>query len=473
MTLTPPEPPTAANIKGTSAIYIDRKPFRSYLVWYLLAALPIFAFWGAMIGIILPNHIQMIEFARWFTGADASTDLAVLQTLKTQIDAGLASPTAEQSRLLDVYAQFEASRAQSLSTVTAVGVFATMFVQPIAGVLSDRTRSRFGRRAPWMAAGVILGVVALVALRYSMSIALVILMWTAVQVLFNATQGPLTATVADRVPEHKIGTASTISGLASMVGGVLGGVLAGVLFGMMGLDSMYVLGGAIVVFIALFLLRAPDRSSTELAVEPFSLGRFLASFLTPLRDADYRWVWIGKVVMMCGYSISTTFAFFMLQSYVQPALSAAEATALVPVLGLIGIPGTILAISIVGRWSDRVGRRKPFVFGSSVLLAVSLLIPLVFPTIPGLIAQGILAGIAFGSYMVVDQALFIDVIVDKRTAGRDLGMSALGGNLGQAMGPVLAGQIVAISGGYGAVWAIAAPVVLVAAIVILPVRRAK
>ncbi|QSZ55590.1 hypothetical protein AYX19_21065 (plasmid) [Paenarthrobacter ureafaciens] len=85
----------------------------------------------------------------------------------------------------------------------------------------------------------------------------------------------------------------------------------------------------------------------------------------------------------------------------------------------------LISMAVVGKWSDKIQRRKPFVFWTSVLLAASMVIPLVSPTVPGLIAQSVVAGFAFGAYLVVDQALFIDVIVDKRNAGRDLGMSAL------------------------------------------------
>ena len=81
------------------------------------------------------------------------------------------------------------------------------------------------------------------------------------------------------------------------------------------------------------------------------------------------------------------------------------------------------------------------------------------------------AGAAMGAYMVVDQALFIDVIPDKRTAGRDLGMSALGGNFGQAVGPIVAGQVVALTGGYTSVWIVSVLVVLIAAFAIIPVKR--
>jgi MFS family permease len=87
--------------------------------------------------------------------------------------------------------------------------------------------------------------------------------------------------------------------------------------------------------------------------------------------------------------------------------------------------------------------------------------------------QAILAGIGIGIYLPVDQALFIDVLPDKNAAGRDLGIAGLATNLGQALGPILAGQVVAIFASYGMVWAVAMVLALVAAVVILPVKRVR
>ncbi|BEL05871.1 hypothetical protein Q0Z83_040620 [Actinoplanes sichuanensis] len=81
--------------------------------------------------------------------------------------------------------------------------------------------------------------------------------------------------------------------------------------------------------------------------------------------------------------------------------------------------------------------------------------------------------LAFGVYLPVDQALFIDVLPDREAAGRDLGIAALAGNLGQALGPVMAGQVVALTGGYRAVWMVALVLTGVAALAILRVRGAR
>ena len=49
----------------------------------------------------------------------------------------------------------------ALAVVTGVGVIGSVIGNPLAGALSDRTTSRFGRRRPWMLGGSLLGFVGL------------------------------------------------------------------------------------------------------------------------------------------------------------------------------------------------------------------------------------------------------------------------------------------------------------------------
>ena len=50
----------------------------------------------------------------------------------------------------------EAGKVGNLAIVTTVAFIANVFAQPIAGAFSDATRSRFGRRTPWMVGGALL-----------------------------------------------------------------------------------------------------------------------------------------------------------------------------------------------------------------------------------------------------------------------------------------------------------------------------
>lgn len=479
--MTPPgETPPATDVHvlepqvpGTSLHLASGKPLRRYLLWLGLATAAITTVWGGVTGIILPNHVQLLEFGRFFTGADAGVDLQQLNVLKAAIDSGTATATADQARQLDLLRQFEASRAQNLALVATVGAILTMLIQPVVGVLSDRTRSRFGRRLPWILFGGVVGSFLLVSVRFAPTIGVLVVLWTLAQMILNMASGPLSATLADRVVESKRGTGSAIAGIGNFVGGIGGAVIAGAAFGALGLNTYFVFAVLIIAGVVGFAFFAKDNSSAALEVPAHTWGAFFKGFLVPLRSADFRWVWIARVLLTFGFGISTAMNFFMLQSYVQPALSATEATALVPLLSLVGLPGTLIGLIVAGKLSDNMGRRKPFVIFASLLMAVGFIIPLLMPTVPGLLISGVIVGIAFGSYLSVDQALFIDVLPDKEAAGRDLGVAALGNNLGQALAPIIAAQVVVITGAYAGIWAVAAALVVVAALAIIPVKGTR
>lgn len=448
-------------------------PLHRYMALYALAILSITAIWGGVGHLLLALHIQQIEFAKFFTGPLASVNLQELNLLKMQVASGAVTATVEQRHLLQLLAQFETAKAASLSLVTSIGVFVTMLSQPIVGLLSDRTRSRWGRRAPWIVGGALVSGASLVALSYSPTVGALVALWALAGIATNAASGPLAATVPDRVPVDKIGLVSAINGLGFILGLVLGMLVAGALFNRMGLSSYLPFAVMVVVFCCVFALGARDCASTDLHVARVGIVTHLKSFTIALRDADYRWVWIAKVMIMFGYSVAGTYSVYMLQSYIQPVLSAAEAAKTAPLLQLTALPGTLIAMVIAGRWSDRIRRRKPFVIGASVLLAASALVPMAWPTLTALYVQAVVGGIAVGAFVVVDQALFIEVLPDRQAVGRDLGMSNLAGNLGQAIGPGVAGVVLSITGGYRMIWLAAFMLVMIAAAAVIPVKRAK
>lgn len=460
---------------STSPIFLPRtKSFRRYNFWLTVVMIAFSSITTAIVGITLPNHLQMIEFGNWFTGADAGVDLQKLTDLKMAIDAGAATATAEQTRQLGLLAGFEAARATSLGIVVGIATIFTMLAQPIVGFLSDRTRSRLGRRAPWILYGALVGALLLAALRFAPSVAIVAILWTLAQVALVAGQGPVGATVADRVPSNKLGSVSSWMGLGGFIGGVLGGIGTGLLFSTVGLNIYIIVGAVIAAAAVVFVLIYRDSSSRNLDVPKVSLREATRGFLVPLKSADFRWVWIARVLLFFGNGVSTALSLYMLQSYIQPAMTAADATRLAPLLASIGVPFTLVVVVFTGKLSDKVGRRKPFVFAASALMAISFLFPLAWPTLPAIVIQGVLSAIAFGMYLPVDGALFVDVLPDRaKSAGRDLGIAAIATSLGAALGPLLAAGVVSVTGRYELVWVFAFVLVALAAVAILRVRRVR
>jgi MFS family permease len=463
----PADPPVAVRYQPKT------RAIRKYTLCYAFASFGVVLLWGAA-GILLPLQVQQLAFAHLFTGADVHLSLQTLSQLKAQVDAGQLAPTADQRRLLSLLAEFNSSRAAGLSLVTSVGVFVTMLVQPIIGTLSDRTRSTWGRRAPWITTGAVGGAALVALLPAAPSLAVLVIVWSLMQLVVNIASGPLIATVVDRVPQERVGGISSVTGLVAYLGAILGSVVAGFLFSAIGLGSYFPLALLLVVALFSFVLFARDKSSEELAVDRPRIRTFLASYVLALGDRDYRWAWIAKVLLFLGYGITTVYAIYMLQSYVTPALSATAAAHTAPLLQLAGLPGALIGMVVSGRWSDRIGRRKPFVVAASIIMAASFLVPLFWPTVAGLFVQSVATGLGFGVFIVVDQALFIDVLPHREAAGRDLGVSTLGQNLGQALGPIVAGAVVALFGGsYGPVWPVGFALVLVAAFAVIPIKRVR
>jgi MFS family permease len=468
------EQPTGTTESALSSRYETRTPaLRRYLTANTFSALG-FGLFGGATNLLLSLHVQSLEFARIFTGADAAVNIRKLTELQAAVNAHTATATPQQQHLLTLLTEFNTSRASGLSIVFSVAVVVTMIFLPIVGLLSDNTRSRWGRRVPWILGGALAGAALLFLLPLSPNLAVLVVLYSLVTLTINSAQAVAGATVADRVPQDRIGLASALTGGFAYLGAVLGALVAGTLFNLIGLAAYFPYAIIVVVVAFIFSAVARDKSTRDLIKTRLHLKSFFLAFVSALRDTDFRFAWIAKVLLYTGYAMATGYAVYMLQSYITPFMSASQAAVTAPLITFVGFPFALIGIVIVGRWSDKIRRRKPFVIAASAIMAVSFLVPFVWPTLPAMFIQSIVMSIGFGAFIVVDQALFIEVLPNPDAAGRDLGLAGLGLNLGQALGPAFAGIIVTIfAGAYGPIWLVACVMVLAATVLIIPIKRVR
>ena len=109
--------------------------------------------------------------------------------------------------------------------------------------------------------------------------------------------------------------------------------------------------------------------------------------------------------------------------------------------------GTLVVFSVVGGYlSDKVGRRKPFVLVSGIVLGFGVILIALSPLFGSsgltvlLIAQGII-GMGAGTFFAVDQALCISVLPNQDEMAKDLGILNLAGTLPGVLAPLLAGVV--------------------------------
>ncbi|MCD2462980.1 MFS transporter [Streptomyces sp. NPDC055893] len=343
-------------------------------------------------------------------------------------------------------------------------IFATVF-NPVAGALSDRS----GRRNPWILAGGLLTLPVMLLLGSVHTILLVTIAWCLGQAVMNVYQAALTSVVPDRVPVAARGKASAAVGLGLPVGSTIG-ALVGAAFSE-DYRTGYLVFGAIVAATAV-LFTACARERRMPAKAPLPVKQQLAAFGSALGDHDFRWAFIGRALLVLGYFAVAGFQLYILKDHTElPAgLSPEEAVAILLPLNAVAM----VVSTVLGGWlSDRFDRRKLFVGASAALAAAALLIPAVSTSWTAMLAFSAVNGLGFGCYMAVDTALVTMVLPKAEDAARDMGVLNIANAGPQIVAPFVASLIVSLSGGYTALFLVAAVLSVLGALAVRPIRSVR
>ncbi|SHN47700.1 MFS transporter [Cryptosporangium aurantiacum] len=397
---------------------------RRLLVTFAPANLGLFLLWGAVPGILLPLQIE---------GLDPS------------------------------------DKAANLAVVTTIGAFVAMLAQPLAGTLSDRTRSRYGPRASWIVGGTLCGGLALLGLAAANTLVQIAVAWTIVQIAYNFVQGPLSAVLPDRVPTARRGTFSAVVGFAAMLG-ALGGQVAATGFADHVGAGYVTFAGIALVTLALFVALNPDRDNRAAPRRPFSARALLRSYyFDPRRHPDFAWAFLGRLLLYLGYFVVLNYQLYVLQDYVGLGDDAVD---FIPVLGAVMLVTTLIATAIGGPLSDRIGRRKPLIYLAAVICALGLIGPWVTPTTTGMLLFAAIGGFGFGFFQSVDTALVSEVLPAQEDFAKDLGVVNIAATLPQVLAPAAAGAVVVVLG-YAALFPVGIVLLLLGGLAVAPIKSVR
>jgi MFS family permease len=357
----------------------------------------------------------------------------------------------------------------TLGWILGAGAFASIIFNPLAGALSDRTTSRWGRRKPWVLFGSLLGACGLVALAFGGSIVVLALLWFVCQATINAAYAGVTATVPDQVPVTQRGLVSGLAGLAQTVGIVLGVAL--VTFGVTSLGGGFVLTALLLVLLVLpFVLRVDDPALPKQEQPPFRLGEWIKGFwVSPRLYPDFGWAWITRFLMMLGNSLAVLYLLYWLKDVVKLTTGPTpeEGQSLLILLYALG---TVATAIVFGRMSDRSGRRKIYVINATIVMAVAAVILAFLPTLVWAMVAALVLGLGYGMYLAVDQALVTQVLPRAIDRGRDLGVINIANSAPQVLAPVIAAPIVTSVAGYTGLYLLTAVITLLSAVLVTRIR---
>lgn len=357
-------------------------------------------------------------------------------------------------------------------SASLIGFFMTfdnyinMFIQPWAGQRSDGTRSRIGRRFPYILVGAPVAAVgmALIPAGADRSLALLVgamLVMTIAMALFRS---PTVALLGDFFPPGLRAKANGVINFMGLIAAVLAFLVGGYLFDLRPSLPFLVAGGTMILVLALLLLLvrepAQPHESDESPSGPGLRPMLVALARNPERDALY------ILLALTAWSIGITAlqAFFTLFGQSELGLTEGAASQLLsfyPLAGLIfAIPGGLLG--------TRFGRRNVILVALG-LLTLSLLIFLRIPT--GSLADAsafslfapatwvstpvlaLLIGLLMGAgaSLTIVTVNVLPLLLNSapgRSMGGFTGLYYFFGSIASILGPPLGGQLVDLTGSY-------------------------
>ncbi|KAK3750931.1 hypothetical protein QZH41_015019 [Actinostola sp. cb2023] len=335
------------------------------------------------------------------------------------------------------------SKGQVLGAMVAAGAVVTFFISPLIGMKSDRLISPYGKRRPLMVAGTVLLCIGLFGMAFSapdierscsldLSLKRCLPYYNISQLtdeahLTNQSDDMQASFLLNLLMQREdsrgnIGFSSGVMGAMTLVGNVTGAAI-GLFFPKLGVVGTYSLV-AILYFVCVVMTvtSCTEKPAGKAVHPPLNIKILFLAYWEPLKEPDFRWVFLTRFLMQQGVATVTGFLEFWLGDMVHlPNCWSPERSVAMMLLPLLFAASVF---SVVGGFlSDRLGRRKPLVVGSAALMSVCAIILAFLQgryAFYAAIPVALTFGIGFGAYCAVDFALVMDVLPAEKDKAKDL-----------------------------------------------------
>ena len=342
-------------------------------------------------------------------------------------------------------------RIEWLSAVAFFGAVGASAGNVLFGWASDVVG---GRRA-WTAAGLGLTVASYVLIFVADTEFEIVTAVFLYQVVLNMMLAPMTAWAADRVPDEDKGLLGGMLAAGAPVG-ALAGVLATASVLTNDGSRLAVVCALILVLVAplLTLVRSPVISNQE-ETQPRH---------RPGLRIDFGIIWTARLLVQIAGSVLFVFLLYFFQSLPTPATQN-QVARISAVTLLIAFPVTLM----LGRISDRLGPRKPFLVGSALTGAIGLALMSFSDDLSFAIAGYAVFSCATAIFLSLHNAYAMQLLPSPARRGRDMGLMNLTNTLPAFVAPGLAMWLVP-GRGFGLLLIVLAGALVVAAICVALVR---
>jgi len=319
--------------------------------------------------------------------------------------------------------------------------YLNLFVQPVVGERSDRTRTRIGRRKPWILVGAPLAAFFFILVpvaRSLLGVMIAILLTNLSMALFRA---PTVALLGDLFPSSQRSTANGVINLMGGLGAIAAFLIGGALYSM-GRISPFVFGSVVMLIaisVVLLFVREPELPPEEDKAE--QAAGFLANLREVFSASDRSGLMILLAILcwFMGYNALETWisSFGKFSLGIDEGRMAILTSGLALMFVIFAVPSGLLA--------TRFGKRRIILIGVAGLvflfiygLLVSSQVMLIILLLP--------AGFFWALINVNSLPMVYDVGGDARI-GAFTGMYYFAASLAAIAGPQLVGVLIDLSGG--------------------------
>lgn len=258
--------------------------------------------------------------------------------------------------------------------MTIDNIFGVIF-QPLVGQISDRTRTRFGKRMPYILIGIPICAVAFFFIPRTKSLIAMMTVIIIFNLVMSIWRSPVISLMPDLTPPVHRSKANGIINLMGGVGGIVA-FLAGGYLANVGGDNMPFLMGSIIMIFALlmlfFFVKEPDSRNLVTASEKTgeNISKKLLGDLSKEEKRSLLFLLFAIFFWFCGYNAVESF--FTLYATKQLMVSKGDAAMMLSLFSL-----TLVAFALpAGILAGRYGRKRMILIGLCGMILVFL--PMLF-----------------------------------------------------------------------------------------------
>lgn len=356
------------------------------------------------------------------------------------------------------------SSAMLIGFVMTFDNIAAITLQPFFGALSDRTRTRFGRRMPYLMVGIPLSALFFALIPFHFSFVSLIAIAMGFNIMMSVYRAPTVALMPDLTPSVHRSKANGIINLMGGIGAAMALFVGPVLYEM---NKLYPFAAAaVIMLIALFILIKTIKEPQKPIKENEEHTGIIKAFFEVIKDRDKSALLMLLAIFFWFVAYQGVEALFTL--YGVNYLGIKESTAAF-LLSFFSITFLVFAIPS-GLIATKVGRRKTIMTGIIGLIVVFMLITFFRNTTYLAVLLGI-GGIFWALININSYPMVVEMTTDNKI-GAYTGLYYFFSSMAAIAGPPLLGFIIDYIG-YGSLFFISVSFLFLAFITMMFVKKGE